>query len=126
VHYAASPYRTVLSAVIYGALGQADREALMAAYVNYLLDGAAVAEQPAAVRPHLDVSPNPVKVGGVLRLISPSPGTAALYDAFGRRRAEQEITGNTDWRLDRLPAGSYVLRLSGPAGVLSRPVVVCR
>lgn len=97
----------------------------MAAYVNYLLNGTAIAEEPAAVLPGFAVSPNPVRVGGRLRISSPA-GMAALYDAFGRKLAERTVGGGSDWCLDGLPAGSYVLRLTSQGVSASRPLVVCR
>ncbi|MEO0086184.1 MAG: T9SS type A sorting domain-containing protein, partial [candidate division WOR-3 bacterium] len=69
--------------------------------------------------------PNPVRVGGRLSIRS-AAGTAALYDAFGRKLAEQKVSGNTVWQLDGLSAGSYVLRLTVGGTAVNRPLVVCR
>lgn len=127
VFYTDGTYRTILSAVIYGALRQPafNREQLLAAYVNYLLHGTAVTELPTAPGPAIEFGPNPVRAGGRLHIRS-AAGTAALYDAFGRKLAERKVSGYTVWRLDGLPAGSYMLRLTAEGASVSRPLVVCR
>lgn len=112
VCYSPGNYRTVLSAVILGALQGDQRGALLGGISDYLGLVSGVAEPrvlPAAER--LTLSPNPVVPGGRVRLGLPlgHAGPVAVYNAAGRA-VSLDIRGSS---LGDLPAGSYVLRAAG-------------
>jgi hypothetical protein len=112
VCYSPGTYRTVLSAVILGALDGSQRGALLGGLSDYLGLTTGVAEPrvlPAAER--VTLSPNPVKVGGRVRLTLPRgfTGQVQVFDAAGRT-VSFDIRNSS---FVTLPAGSYVLRAAG-------------
>jgi hypothetical protein len=112
VCYAPGTYRTVLSAVILGALQGSQRGALLGGIVEYLTAGTAVAEPPAprAVE-RVTLAPNPVTAGNRVRLTLPRgyTGPVGVFDAAGR--AVSFDFRNSSFVVSS--AGSYVLRAAG-------------
>jgi hypothetical protein len=114
----ASGYRTLTSSVIFGALQGPGRDALLAEYVNFLLHGSGVEEQPvAAPLAEFRAARSPVRRGRTIGLLLPRTAGATLtvFDATGRRMAGTFVAAGArraDIRAG-LPAGAYVARLTG-------------
>ncbi len=114
VCYAPGTYRTVVSAVILGALQGSQRGALLGGVVEYLTAGTGLAEgRPTPVSGRIAVTPNPVRQGSAVRLNLPRgySGPVAVFDACGR-----SVPVSFDSRhltIVDLPAGSYVIRAAG-------------
>jgi hypothetical protein len=105
VSNAPGAYRTVVSSVIFSALQGTGRAAAMAAYMHFLTDGQAIAEERPVELPRFSVWPNPVVPGGNLRFILSEPAAVTVTNAAGRVVAT-------------LPAGANALPVRGfPAGV---------
>ncbi|MFO7650760.1 MAG: hypothetical protein R6X13_05410 [bacterium] len=114
VYYTNGTYRTMLSAVIFGAMEGSQRNALLGGIVEYLVAGTAVAEPPVprAVE-RVTVAPNPAPRNGRVRLTLPRgySGPIQVFDAAGRC-----VPVSFDIRHSTLvisAAGSYVLRAAG-------------
>ncbi|MBN2538223.1 T9SS type A sorting domain-containing protein [candidate division WOR-3 bacterium] len=122
-------YRTICSAVIYGAVGtQAERAALMAAYTDYLLNGLGLEETGREPVAGLRVGPSPVRAGRTVRFHLP-PGTRRLTvsDITGRTVADWNIseTARLDWTPPSTP-GTYIVRARGDGPAATCPLVVVR
>ncbi len=102
-------YRTVCSAVIFGALRGPDRNRLMRAYLNHLLHGTGLAEPDRGVRSagQVRVSPNPAS-GLVEFQTTGRASSVVVLDASGRSVTECCITdGKALWDASSVPAGTY-------------------
>ena len=130
VYHSPGTYRTICSAVIFGALTpSADRARLMSAYMDYLLYGLGVAEQVPARLERLSVGPNPAVSGRAVRFQAP-PGARRLtvLDVSGRTVADLSLGAGertANWTPQVAP-GTYLVRATGPALDRSRPFVVVR
>lgn len=115
VYYTNGTYRTMLSAVIFGALEGSQRNALLGGIVEYLTAGSAVAEPPSprAVE-RITIAPNPVTAGNRIRLTLPRgyTGPVQVFDAAGRSVLSAVCDLQSAIVLN-LPAGGYVLRAAG-------------
>jgi hypothetical protein len=130
VYYAGDGYRTIVSAVIFGALGPGDESGLMSGYMDYLVTGTGVLEGPGpALTGRLTATPNPVLPGGSVRINLPfrTNGTLTVFDAFGRAVREQHVSGTSaDVGLRDMPAGTYFALLTGTNGSHNLSFVVTR
>jgi hypothetical protein len=129
VAHDASPYRTVLSSVIFGALQGTDRGELMARYVNYLLTATGAAEKPGEkAAAAFAISPNPVPHGSTVRFVIPRGhvGQLTIVNASGQVVARRAISGqDVELNLDA-PAGAYFARFTRAATSVTHPFVVMR
>ena len=110
--------------------------------VDFGVEAIYFAENPLAVANETDAIAagmvievaNPLTRAARVRYATGTPGTARLeaFDLLGRRVAlvaSGETSGDTQtaaFETATLPAGVYVLRLTGPAGVVTRTVTVVR
>jgi len=114
---AASGYRTVLSATVFGAMSRTDRAALMAGYMDYLLLGAGISRSDAAVTaPATAVTPSVARVGRTVRLLTSGPARdLAVLDVAGRTVAGWRLAagpGTTTWQVGPAVApGAYFLQV---------------
>lgn len=116
VHHRSSSWRTVLSAVIYGALSAERRSVLLAGIANYLLYGTAIARpEPTPAVGRIGLAGNPVRAGRQVALLLPPDcrGPVAVFDAAGR-----QLNGCFDERSSSITvpaAGCYVVSAGGQA-----------
>ncbi len=132
----ADGYRTVCSAVIYGALGVEDRVALMSEYVDFLTVGAGTVEPsvPGGAGPRIGAEPNPVRLGNRVSLALPAGARGfTVHDATGRLVAggTAGAGGTADWDLHSgsgrlVNPGTYFVRPAGPDRPGAEPLVVVR
>lgn len=128
VSYSPGTYRTVTSAVIFGAQRGPDRGRLMQAYTDFLVYGLGLAGRDLpGVGPSLLVAPNPVRAG-LVRFSS-----AGRYDRItvvgvdGRSVVElSPVAGDAHMDCSELPTGAYVAWAMGPNGAVSQTFVVAR
>ncbi len=131
VSYNPGSYRTITSAVIYGAQTGADRDRLMAAYANFLTTGLGL-ENGGQATPSsgIHLSSNPVRGGSVSFLAGDGFRHVSVLGSDGRVLANLTLAGtdrrSATWYCGDAPAGTYVARLSGKAGIVSRTFVVTR
>ncbi len=136
IYYQSANYRTVFSAVIFGALQGTQRPSLMARITKYLLTGSGIEENLAVVPSILKIEPNPTRGNGTIYFrISGNVRNLTVFDAFGRTVAgwrlnsEKEMT--ISWNLlnsnrEPLPAGIYFVRMTGTGFTTTKSFVVLR
>ena len=136
VSYNHSGYRTICSSVIFGAMQGANRDRLMAAYVRFLLTGAAIEDRDLTELPgNSDRIPRittPVRSGFLTIHLNPrfldssNPLSVSIFDASGRPILHSAICTLTfEMPLD-LPAGTYFCRLTAKGSTYSLPFIVIR
>ncbi len=116
--------RTMVSSVIFGALGPADRrQELLQAYMDHLLYGLGTDEAGVAV-PGARLAASPVACGATVRLAVPDGiSRVTVFDRSGRQVAMLDARGRSrvDWTAAGRP-GVYLVR----AGAAAQSVVVTR
>lgn len=115
VYYTNGTYRTILSAVVFGALHRTLRNELLQGIVEWLTTGSGVAElRPVTAGERLSIAPNPAPRNGRVRLTLPSgyTGPVRVFDATGRSVLSAVCDLQSAIVLN-LPAGGYVLRAAG-------------
>jgi hypothetical protein len=131
INYGPGSYRTITSAVIYGAQRGADRNRLMAAYVNYLVYGLGL-EGGAPIRTASEflATPNPACAGSVRFSAAGQYDRVTITGADGRTVAEISLSGQDTrtaiWDCRAAPAGTYIARVTGSSGTVVREFVVLR
>lgn len=91
----------------------------------YVIDAVGVEERPGLARNAFSVAPNPSRGNVTLRFAPAQLGVELrVYDVLGK--PVWTGTAGHSVRLTGLAAGTYVLRLDAPTGVLERKLVVTR
>lgn len=121
IYYQEGNYRTIFSAVIFGALQGSQRENLMRSYVQYLLSGTGIEEEKRETA--LKIMPNPVIAKGkVLLQIPEEIKSVRVFNASGQLLKEWHLNSHNQkvilWDFlgangKRLPAGTYLISASG-------------
>jgi len=115
--------RTMVSSVIFGAMGPSGRrEEFLQAYMGHLLYGLGVEESGSPVR--IVLSANPVAQGRTVRLAKPrGAASVGVFDRTGRQVAVLAAGGGpaVEWTADVAP-GVYLVS----AGAVAQSLVVTR
>jgi hypothetical protein len=121
----------VLSATVFGAMGGSDSDALMAAYMDYLILGTGIDEGRArAAVDAVSLSPSVARAGQSVRFLTSGPGRSlAVLDAAGRTLARWQLGAGpvtTTWNVGRSVApGAYFLQVRG-GHTETRPFTIVR
>ncbi|MEO0116666.1 MAG: T9SS type A sorting domain-containing protein [candidate division WOR-3 bacterium] len=115
ISYQSGNYRTIFSAVIFGALQGNQKENLMRRYIQYLLHGTGIEEERKTT---LKITPNPViSSGKVLIQIPEGIERIRLFNLSGQLLKEWRLHLNNQkvisWDTKGFPAGTYLLSASG-------------
>jgi hypothetical protein len=128
----ASGYRTVLSSTIFGATSGTDRDALMAACMNYLVLGTGISQgdkpQPAA---RAAVVPSVARVGRAVRLqTSGLARELSVLDVSGRVVTHWQLPAGdavTTWNVgSEVVPGAYLLQVRAKGRTDTRPFTIVR
>ncbi|MBN2465709.1 hypothetical protein JXD38_08845 [candidate division WOR-3 bacterium] len=125
-------YRTVLSATIFGASSGADREALLAGFMDYLLPGTGIGQNRTLPQPAgAALVPSVARVGRGVRLETSGPARELrVLDVSGRTLAEWRLPAGgaaAVWHIgpDVAP-GAYFLQVRAAGRSDTHPFTVVR
>jgi hypothetical protein len=132
VCYETSTYRTIASSTIFGASSGTKSDALMSAYMDYLVLGSGISEGSApAAAPAATVTPSVARVGAGVRFATSGPARSlTVLDVCGRSVASWQVPAGsavTTWNVgSNVAPGAYFLRVRGGERSSTHPLAVVR
>lgn len=127
-----STYRTILSSTILGATSGADHDALVTAYVDYLMLGTGISQgdepRPAA---RTEVVPSVTRVGRAVRIETSGPArTLSVLDVSGRLVTGWRVAAGaavTTWSVgSAVTPGAYFLQVRAGGRTDTHPFTIMR
>jgi hypothetical protein len=132
VCYEASTYRTIASSTIFGASSEAKSDALMSAYMDYLVLGTGITERTAPTAQATGtVTPSVVRVGAAIRFATSGPARSlTVLDVCGRSVASWQVPAGsavTTWNIgSSIAPGAYFMRVRSSASSSTQSFAVVR
>jgi hypothetical protein len=132
VCYETSTYRTIASSTIFGASSGTKSDALMSAYMDYLLLGTGIVQgDRPGMTAALTVVPSVARVGRTVRLLTSGPAReVSLHDVTGRLVTSWRLPSGdavTAWDVgSEVAPGTYFLQVRAGGRLETRSLTVVR